>query len=64
MLIKKCVRFVHWSRHYASAYICMYISIQHKGSMLESLIKKYANKTYNKNKKGTRNVPYWSEINF
>ena len=28
VFIKKCVRFVHWSRHYVSAYICMYMSIQ------------------------------------
>ena len=28
IFIKKCVRFVRWSRHYVSAYISMYMSIQ------------------------------------
>ena len=27
IFIKKCVRFVHWSHHYVSAYICMYMNL-------------------------------------
>ena len=29
IFINKCVRFVHWNLHYVSAFICMYMSIQH-----------------------------------
>ena len=38
---KEVSSFVHWSRHYASAYICMYMSIQYKWLLVVFLTRSY-----------------------